>query len=402
MIPNTMRPFNALFALVGTLLVASGYGATFLLPMHFRAAGGSDLNTGIALAEAMIGTFVSLPLVDWFAPRIGAVRLTALAALCMGLGVAGFASIAPMSTLGSMPGFLVGFGWGAFSLAAPMALAERTNDADRGHWFMRFGTIQMIGIGGCPALAGFAIRSLHWTVGGVLYVVGALCAVAALMLEIFGRLSPHSPTALVQERWLRNLGAIARTRAAYAILMIALCACVFSGLMTFQMPLVQGTGSQASTFFSFYTVTVVLARWLLGRLVIQGHREAATKVLLGLMVLGIVSMFAVPYHAMFHSASAVLLGTGYGLAHPIIQLQAVDDSRHMHRQVALTWFAISYFVGAFGFPAIGGWVLVHMGNGALITLIAACGVAAFALAIMRDKSSMPSRDPVRRPPSPKH
>jgi predicted MFS family arabinose efflux permease len=166
--------------------------------------------------------------------------------------------------------------------------------------------------------------------------------------------------------------------------MIALCACVFSGLMTFQMPLVQGTGSQASTFFSFYTVAVVLARWLLGRLVIAVHREAAAKILLGVMVLGIVSMFAVPYHAMFHPASAVLLGTGYGLAYPIIQVQAVNDSRVMHRQAALTWFAVAYFVGAFGFPAVGGWVLVHMGNAALIALIAACGVAAFMLAIMRD------------------
>jgi MFS family permease len=386
-----MRPFNALFVLAGTLLVASGYGATFLLPMHFRLAGGNDVNTGIALAEAMIGTFVSLPLVDWFAPRIGAARMTALAALCMALGVAGFAAIEPISALGSMPGFLVGFGWGAFSLAAPMALAERTSHLDRGPWFMRFGTIQMLGIGGCPALASFAIRSLHWTVGGVLYAVSGLCFIAALMLEIFGRLAPHSPTALVQERWLRNIGAVARTRAAYPILMIALCACVFSGLMTFQMPLVQGTNTHASTFFSFYTITVVLARWLLGRLVVTVHREAATKVLLGLMVLGILSMFAVPYHAMFHPASAILLGTGYGLAYPVIQTQVVNDSGDLHRHAALTWFAVSYFVGAFGFPALGGWVLVHMGNAALIALIAACGMTAFVLAIARDKSAAPSK-----------
>jgi MFS family permease len=352
--------------------------------MHFRSAGGNDLNTGIALAQAMIGTFVSLPLVDWLAPRIGSVRISALAALSMGLGVAGFALIAPMGTFGALPGFFVGFGWGAFSLAAPMSLSERTNDADRGSWFMRSGTVQMVGIGGCPALAGFAIRSLHWTVDSVLFVVGGLCVVGALMLEIFGRLSPHSPAARIQERWLRNLGTVARTRAAYPILTIALCACVFSGLMTFQMPLVQGTGSQASTFFSFYTVSVVLARWLLGRLVITVHREAAAKILLGVMVLGIVSMFAVPYHAMFHPASAVLLGTGYGLAYPLIQVQAVNDSRVMHRQAALTWFAVSYFAGAFGFPALGGWVLVHMGNAALIALIAVCGVAAFVLAIMRD------------------
>lgn len=388
-----MRPLNALFVLAGTLLVASGYGATFLLPMHFRLAGGNDLNTGLALGQAMIGTFVSLPLVGWFAPRIGAARMTALAALCMGIGVAAFATIPPMSAFGAMPGFVVGFGWGAFSLAAPMALAERTSDTDRGPWFMRFGTFQMAGIGGCPALASFAIRSMHWTVGGVLYAVSALCVVAALLLEVFARRSPHSSPALVPGRSLRNLGALARTRAAYPILMIALCACVFSGLMTFQMPLVQRTESHAGTLFSFYTITVVLARWLLGRLVITVHRETATKVLLGLMVLGILSMFAVPYHTRFHPASAVLLAIGYGLAYPVIQLQTVDDSGEIHRRAALTWFVIAYFVGAFGFPAVGAWVLVHLGNAALISLIAICGIAAFALAIARDKRSASSHGP---------
>jgi hypothetical protein len=108
------------------------------------------------------------------------------------------------------------------------------------------------------------------------------------------------------------------------------------------------------------------------------------------MLVGVIAMFAVPYHAMFHPASAVLLGTGYGLAYPLIQVQAVNDSHAMHRQAALTWFVVAYFAGLFGFPAIGGWVLVHLGKGALIALIAACGLAAFVLAIMRDEREVGS------------
>ncbi|MFM0471408.1 MFS transporter [Paraburkholderia strydomiana] len=388
-----MRPFSAFFVLIGTLLAAGGYGATFFLSMHFRSMGGNDLDTGLALAEATVGTLVGVPLVGWFAQRIGAARTTALAALCIGLGVAGFALIDRMSGLSVFPGFLVGFGWGAFCLAAPMALAERTSDTDRGFWFMRFGTIQMAGIGGCPAAAAFAIRSWHWPLTSVLYLVGGLCALAALMLEVFGRISPHSSASPVQERWLRQIGAISRTRAAYPIVMISLCACVFSGLMTFQMSFVQGTHAQAGTFFSLYAVTVVAARWLLTRVVIRLHRAIATKLLLGIMVLGIAAMSAVPYYTGFHAASAVLLGTGYGLVYPTIQAQAVNDSAAMHRPAALTWFVVAYFVGTFGFPAIGGWVLVRLGKIALIALIATCGLAALMLAIMRDKHDRHSIGP---------
>jgi MFS family permease len=384
-----MRPSHSLFVLIGTLLAGAGYGATFFLSMRFHSLGGSDLDTGLALADATAGTLLGVPLVGWFAQHIGAARTTALAALCIGMGVTGFALVDHVSPLTVLPGFLVGLGWGAFYLAAPMSLAERTSDADRGVWFMRFGTVQMAGIGGCPALAAFAIRTLHWPLTSVLYLVGGLCAIAALMLEVFGRISPHSPTVPVpvRDRWLREFGAIFRTRAVFPIVMISLCACVFSGLMTFQMALVQGTHAQAGTFFSFYAIAVVLARWLLGRFVIRLHREGVTKVLLIFMLLGVVATFAVPYHGWFHPASAVLLGTGYGLVYPTIEAQAVNDSATTHRPAALTWFVVSYFIGTFGFPAVGGWVLVHMGRGMLVALIAACGVAALMLAIARDKRS---------------
>ncbi|MBP0588557.1 MFS transporter [Paraburkholderia sp. LEh10] len=383
-----MRPFTALLLLVGTLLTAGGYGATFLFSMRFRSIGGNDFDTGIALGGAMVGTFAGVSLVGLFARYVGTARMSALAALCVGIGITGFAFVERVSPLYVIPGFILGLGWGAFYLAAPMSLAERTGDEERGRWFLRYGTFQMTGIGGCPALAAFAIRYFHWSVNSVLCVVGGLCVIASLMLETFGRLAPHPRFLPVQQRWLGNIGAIARTLAVYPIVMIALGACVFSGLMTFQMSLVQGTGAQASSFFSLYAITVVATRWLLSRLVTAMRPEMATKVLLVVMVLGIVAMFAVPYHVFFQLAAALLLGAGYGLVYPVIQTQAVNDSEAAHHQAALTWFVASYFVGAFGFPSVGGWVLVHIGKGALLTLIAACGVAALMLAFVRDRRRM--------------
>lgn len=126
-----MRPNRALLFLIGTLLTAGGYGATFLLSMRFRSIGGSDLDTGVALAGAMAGTFVGVPLVGWFSQHLGATRMAALAALCVGAGVVGFALVEQKGAVGLLPGFLVGFGWGVFHLAAPMSLVERTSDTDR-------------------------------------------------------------------------------------------------------------------------------------------------------------------------------------------------------------------------------------------------------------------------------
>ncbi|MBR8132219.1 MFS transporter [Burkholderia ambifaria] len=385
--PRTMSPRVSAFVLLGALLTACGYGATFLLSMHFRVAGGSDIDTGAALAEAMIGALLGLPLVAWCAHRIGAARATALAALVVGAGVVGFALIARTGSLSVVPGLLVGIGWGGFCLAAPMMIAERTADIERERWFLRFGSFQMAGVGGGPAVAALAIRNWHWTTGAVFCTVGALCATAAVMLECFGRLSPasHAVAPPVRDRWVREMGAIVRTPAIYPIAIIALGSSVFSGLMTFQMSMAQGPGVKAGTFFGLYSATVVVIRGLLGAVVIQIRVSATTQILLGFMILSVAVTFAVPHNALLHSASAVLLGTGYGLVYPIVQAQAVNSADARHRHAVLTWFVASYFVGAFGFPALGSMVLVSMGKTMLLILIAACGLAALLLSIVEHR-----------------
>ncbi|AXF25745.1 MFS transporter [Burkholderia pyrrocinia] len=385
--PRTMSPRVASFVLLGALLTACGYGATFLLSMHFRSAGGGDVDTGFALAEAMVGALIGLPLVAWLAHWIGTARTTALAALVVGAGVVGFALIGRTGSLSVVPGLLVGIGWGGFYLAAPMMLVERTTDTERERWFLRFGSFQMAGVGGGPAFAALAIRNWHWTTGTVFCTVGGLCAMAALMLECFGRLSPAAlPVAPpVRERWVREIGAIARTHAIYPIAIIALGSSVFSGLMTFQMSMAQETGVKAGTFFGLYSATVVVTRWLLSAIVIRMRVDATTQILLGFMILSVAVTFAVPHNALLHSASAVLLGTGYGLIYPIVQAQAVNSTDARHRRAVLTWFVASYFVGVFGFPALGSLVLVSMGSTMLLTLIAACGLAALFLSVVEHR-----------------
>ena len=130
---------------------------------------------------------------------------------------------------------------------------------------------------------------------------------------------------------------------------------------------------------------MVVIRWLLGAVVIHIRVGATTQILLGFMILSVAVTFAVPHCALLHSASAVLLGTGYGLVYPIVQAQAVNSADARHRHAVLTWFVASYFVGVFGFPALGSMVLVSMGKTMLLILIAACGMAALLLSIVEHR-----------------
>ncbi len=160
-----MRTSHAYLLFVATLLTSMGYGATFLLTEHFRALGGSEIETGTTLGGAMLGTLVGVPLVGWFAWRLGAGRMAGFGAALVACGYLGLASLSALTPLIGVAGFFIGLGWGIFFLAAPMALSMRVSDQDRGFWFTRYGAFQMGGIGLSPIAATALISDLGLTTG---------------------------------------------------------------------------------------------------------------------------------------------------------------------------------------------------------------------------------------------
>ncbi|MGX5801440.1 MFS transporter [Bradyrhizobium sp. Arg314] len=365
-----MRPSSAPFLFIGTMFAAAGYGATFLFSAYIRARGGNDIDTGLALGAAMIGTFAGVPLVGWFSGRIDAARMTVIAALSIACGflVLAFAGEHGI-TLSRVAGSLVGLGWGMFYIGAPMALSERVTDADRGFWFTRFGAFQMAGIGGGPVLVNLAVEDFGLANETAFLLVALAAIVAGILLAGFGSKSPIAKQGQAIRPWVGHIMRIAPSQTIRPILMVGLGACVFSGLMSFQSSLVEGTKANASTFFILYAVTVVGARITLARFLARLPQSGLTIGLLLIMILGVAAMFGVHIHPAFQFISAILTGVGYGLVYPVIQTWAVNSAPPDHRHAALTWFVLFYFVGIFGFPVLGGWILVNFGKEALLSAL---------------------------------
>ena len=165
--------------------------------------------------------------------------------------------------------------------------------------------------------------------------------------------------------------------------MVGLGACVFSGLLTFQTSLVRGTGLQASTFFATYAITVVASRFLLAPLIGRAKGDHVAVILLAVMIAGVVVAFGLAHGVLVQIVSAILLGLGYGLVYSVIQTQAVNDAPAEHRNAALTWFVVAYFLGIFGFPVLGGWLIVHVGTAGFLTAVLLFALAETGLALLR-------------------
>ena len=301
-------------------------------------------------------------------------------------GYLGLASLSALTPLIGVAGFFIGLGWGIFFLAAPMALSMRVSDQDRGFWFTRYGAFQMGGIGLSPIVATALISDLGLTTGQAFGAVALVCLLAALLLAVFESIAVRPVAAAIKAAgndWVRALPALLRTRAVYPILMVGLGACVFSGLLTFQTSLVRGTGLQASTFFATYAITVVASRFLLAPLIGRAKGDHVAVILLAVMIAGVVVAFGLAYGVLVQIVSAILLGLGYGLVYSVIQTQAVNDAPAEHRNAALTWFVVAYFLGIFGFPVLGGWLIVHVGTAGFLTAVLLFALAETGLALLR-------------------
>ncbi|CAM3762012.1 MFS transporter [Rouxiella silvae] len=387
-----MRTSSAFFLLFGTLFMAGGYGATFLISAFFRLQGGSDIDAGQTLGLALIGTLIGVPLVGWFSGRIEASRLSAIAALAMSGGFVLFGCVnVELKVVIRFAALLIGLGWGMFYISAPMALSERITDAERGNWFTRFSAFQMAGICASPILLNVAIEQASTSVQTAFVWVGLLGVVASIMFFSFGWREPRSQQETLLRPWVRKITTIARSSAISPIIMVGLGGCVFSGMMSFQSSILAGTELKAATFYAVHAITVVASRLLLANRLSVIPRRPLLITLLSCLTLGLIALMGVWMHPSFHIAAAILTGLGYGLAYPVIQTWAINESAQENRHAALTWFVVAYFIGIFGFPAIGGWILVELGKFWFISALAVIALMELAVALpgMKKRGELP-------------
>ena len=83
---------------------------------------------------------------------------------------------------------------------------------------------------------------------------------------------------------------------------------------------------------------------------------------------------------------AFLFGIGYGVSYPILAAMAANDADTDLVPQTLQVFALTYFIGIFGFPLIAGWMIVELGASSLLVLVAALAGIEATMALVRSIS----------------
>jgi MFS family permease len=370
---------------LGAFMISLSYGAFLSLPVFIKQIGGNEITMGWLLGLTGIGTIASVFLSKILFKKISPATVAGLGGIAYMLGAICFQFANQVGVVLILANLLLGIGWGFYFNASPYTLSLLANDKNRGIFFTYLSGFNILGIGLAPIIIKL-IWPQHINFSNVFY--GALLSSLSGALLFFSIPVLH-PTNTNSNLLGDNnkLKIIFSGIALYPILMVFFGACAFTMMLNFQMTYADSVGMNYAYFFLNYSLAMFLSRVILGKFITRFNQYSLCIILLIIMCIG---LFSFPYtisNKFLYSVSSALFGISYGLLYPTIQAIAVNSVTHEYRSDVITYFSLSYFIGVYAFPPLGGMLIVYFGYTTLIVVITFIAAIELLLSILMRRHS---------------
>ncbi|MGX5805216.1 MFS transporter [Bradyrhizobium sp. Arg314] len=373
--------------LAASIVNSAAYGTSFLLPDYMKALGKDSEAAGFIISTGMAATIVCCCLAGWVAKRIGVMPTVVAASVVMALAMLVFAGAVLDERAPYAGGLLVGAGWSVFFILSPLQIIRHLRPAARIQYLTILSGSQMAGLGLAVPL-GHLLAKCTGSMAVVYAVFAIACAIAAICVEVARRamLSLSAAPMPDIEITVAETTTLLRKCTAAPIGMIAVSACIFSGLSTFQSVYSASRHLNSDLFFLVFTATSVALRFSLAHVIgrVPVHRLVLTLFLAtgASLVLFIVNTGSTPLYV----AATALFAAGYGLSYSVLNGMAVNLAGDHGVSVPVTSqiFSLAYFLGLFGFPLLGGQLIRGFGPDVmLLTLLSATALNAVLATVLR-------------------
>ena len=370
--------FTAIF------LQAGAYGLTFMLPRLFGSFEASEKVVGLMLSITAVTTIVTVYFSGHLSDVFGRLRTLGIACLAISLSLYFYGAASSAGAGLILASVLLGFGWGLTYSLGPIVLTRLVKPTERVQFFALLSVFVMAGFGLSPVLASL-LEASGASVKDAFYITSALCVISAVLFFILHNpikeyalnSAPEASSRITLSSFLHVLKSPARA----PIAMVFLGASVFAGLNNFQTVFADNRGLNYAVFFLVYTLVVVIFRLALVRFKGGANPYRTIAFLQYLMCASVVLFMFSGDSLVLYVLVAILFGLGYGVSYPILVAMTVNDAKEHLGPQTLQLFALSYFIGIFGFPLIAGWFIVEIGTTPLLSFVAvlACFEATIAL-----------------------
>ena len=372
-------------------LQAGAYGLTFMLPRLFAEFGASEKVVGAMLFVTAIATIVTVYFSGHISDKFGRVRALGIAciAIAVSLFLYGYVSSVGLGLL--VASISLGFGWGLTYSLGPIVLTRLVSSEERVRFFTLLSIFVMAGFGLSPVFAS-VLEGFGYPVQTVFYLTSILCVISAILFFIL--IKPIKVHALnpAPERssriTLSALRQVFKSRAILPVIMVCMGASVFAGMNNFQTVFADDRGLNYATFFFVYTLTVVFFRLVLVKFK-GGNNPYLTIAMLQYVMAASVVLFIVSGDSIpLYISVAILFGLGYGASYPILVAMAANDAEEHLGPQTLQIFALTYFIGIFGFPLLVGFGIVEFGYTPVLVFLAILAFMEASMALRRALSKV--------------
>lgn len=358
--------------LVAVMLQGGAYGLTFMLPRLFSDFGADEKTVGAMLIVTAVTTLLSVYYSGHLSDRVGRVGALALACVSIAAALALYGLASSIGVMLVVASVLLGWGWGLTYALAPVVLTRLVRAEERVRYFALNSVFLMAGFGLSPVMAA-RIEGAGGSISAAFFITAGLCLISAAFFAILiGPVRAHAvnPGPEATSRLSAAVvGDIFRSTARTPVIMVFLGASVFAGMNNFQTVFADDRGLSYADFFLYYTITVVIFRIALARFR-GGSNPYLTIAVLQYIMAGSVFLFLYSGGSQtLYVLVAILFGIGYGASYPILAAMAANDADEALVPQTLQLFALTYFIGIFGFPLIAGWLIVDVGTSTLLALV---------------------------------
>jgi MFS family permease len=367
------RTSTLILFFLAVFLQAGAYGLTFLLPDLFTTFNADERMVGKILGLTAISTVTIVYFAGHLADIVGRLRTLSIACLFIAIALAIFGGVTGNTLQLSLAAILLGMGWGLTYSLCPVVLTRLILPGQGVRYFTLLSIFVMAGFGLSPVMASVMFK-FGLGVADAFYTTAALCAISAILFwALINPIKTHAkndaaePTSRLTRE---NIKRILKSPARLPVTMVAIGAAVFAGLNNFQTVFATERGLDYAAYFLTYTITVVLLRALLAAFKGGSNPYKTIAKLQYIMAAAVVLFILMGNSFPLYILVAILFGLGYGASYPILVTMAAADADAKLVPQTLQLFALSYFIGLFGFPLLAGFMITKWGSLPVLILTA--------------------------------
>ncbi|MDJ0628806.1 MAG: hypothetical protein QNJ44_11145 [Rhodobacter sp.] len=275
-------------------------------------------------------------------------------------------------------------GWSVHFTTGSVCIAAVASEDTRAHNFMLYAAFSTLGLSCGPIFADLGITYAGLDSVGVFWLaVFASLLAFGVSIRAAGMVPDWSSVSIPNLLdTLDRLPRLVRSPVPVFLVLVFMCACIYTTLIHFQATFADANSLSHETFFLFWALGVVGSRFAFGAAIAGMPGSVTLSPLFVGLAVTLVVLSASAGNPLLYAIAALSLGVTYGLSYPIVQAQAVKFAPPELRTMTQVLFSLFYFFGLYAFPLVAGLVIVTITYPGLWITLGGIALAQAAIAFV--------------------